>query len=175
MNIYRYKDFLAESKQAGILYHFTSPKGLRGILEDNEMSSAHGWVSFTRNYNLKQWWEVYGSVVRIAFDGDRISNKFKIEPNLFDPAKDPIFAPTFPPSYKERLDQYKKEAEERVKGILKPVITYILKIDVLEPLPGDKNKDIIDELMLDYPDLDISYVDNFEPVKLQSLIPNKVV
>lgn len=100
----RLSSILKERKQVGTLYHFTDLYGAFGILEDMKIKkneeaddiSAHGGVfvmtaprqgiSFTRNSNLiatrnagsakeRPWGEV-----RIAIDGDRLSDRYKIEP-----------------------------------------------------------------------------------------------
>lgn len=100
------KRLLAEAKQVGVIYHFTSmsnawvivgdeavlkPKG-EGRFEFNGFAFVNDrgrdWVSFTRNQNLRITPGAGGSAhnnepwheVRIAFDGDKLSNRHRIEP-----------------------------------------------------------------------------------------------
>ena len=87
-----------EAKQVGILYHWTDIDSLKGILEDDKMTSWRGYISLSRNkklnYDNKQ--------CKIIFDGNKMSNKFQFEPYLY--CKD---------------TQFKKEAEERIKCNIK--------------------------------------------------------
>lgn len=65
---------LIEAKQMGVLYHFTHVKSLEKILIDKGLKSyTYNFISFTRYWDEKQ-------CVRIAFDGDRLSEKYKIRP-----------------------------------------------------------------------------------------------
>lgn len=81
---------LREAKQAGILYHYTSAEGLKGILSSNSIKASEGeymgqtlyYVSFTRNRNLHKKPDTFGVPVdyRITIDGNKLSNKYKIRP-----------------------------------------------------------------------------------------------
>jgi hypothetical protein len=75
-------DILREAKQVGILYHFTDDEGLRGILESNELWASEtnaDHVSLTRD---KNGWHVgtRDNIFRISLDGNKISNKYKVQP-----------------------------------------------------------------------------------------------
>jgi hypothetical protein len=81
-------DLLYEAKQVGTLYHFTRTGELIGILENNILKASDMWATnkdsrsfnaFTRN---KNGWNVGGfpTDVRISIDGDKLSNKYKIQP-----------------------------------------------------------------------------------------------
>ena len=81
-------DILREAKQVGTLYHFTGTGPLISILENNILKASDSWATnddlrpfnaFTRN---KNGWDVGGfpTDVRISIDGDKLSNKYKIQP-----------------------------------------------------------------------------------------------
>jgi hypothetical protein len=85
---------LFEGKQVGILYHWTDDLDtLEKILSEDKMWSSYGYISFSRNKNLNY----LHRAVKITFDGDNMSNHFKLEPHLFN-----------------KQTKYKKEAEERI-------------------------------------------------------------
>jgi len=78
---------LYESKNVGILYHFTSIENLIEIINSNEMI-GNGSISFTRDKNFLDTTgaESIGSdstECRIVVDGDKLSNKYKIRPYNF--------------------------------------------------------------------------------------------
>lgn len=99
----RFAEFLAEGKQVGVIYHFTGFQNAWGILSDQQLKAdtdtdfyavgggfvfkrARDGVSFTRNHDLRKTANTGGkegeiwAAVRIAFDGNKLSNKHKIEP-----------------------------------------------------------------------------------------------
>lgn len=120
------KQRLAEAKQVGIIYHFTSMSNAWGILHNGNLKPkgngqfyfdgnhfvndrARDWVSFTRNKNLKitpgagggaHVGEVWNEV-RLAFDGDKLSNRHRIEPFHDDDGS---------------LQRTDNQAEEKIKG-----------------------------------------------------------
>lgn len=76
---------LNEGKQVGPLYHFTSLKRSVMILSENHMkmhreNNVYG-IPMTRD---KNFWNIERSVngvdVRLEFDGNKISNRFRIQP-----------------------------------------------------------------------------------------------
>lgn len=143
-----FKQHLEEAKQVGIIYHFTSFDKMIRILEADMMKSEYGYISFTRNYKL-----AYGSNnVRITFDGDKMSNKFKIAPFVF---------------VKDRR-RYGEEMEERiVKERIYGVIKYIKQIDIITPKIHQENfqtrwNNFKEDKKLK---LDLIFVDNWKPVK----------
>lgn len=81
---------LKEAKQVGILYHYTSVGQAIGILHDNalignpskDVEGNPSTVSFTRNQNYHNTVEFKptGGSARLAFDGDKMSNQFKLSP-----------------------------------------------------------------------------------------------
>jgi hypothetical protein len=88
-------DLLNEGKQVGTLYHYTSKDGLKGILNSNSMKAfeeiymAHHlyYISFTRNKNFHKKGSNFGvkTEYRITLDGDKLSNKYKIQPFAYVP------------------------------------------------------------------------------------------
>ena len=44
---------LFEKKSVGMIYHFTEPKNLIKIVDEDRLHSGHGHISFTRNFDLK--------------------------------------------------------------------------------------------------------------------------
>ena len=79
---------LIERKQVGTLYHFTYLNNLVEILKSNELRSGSAepfkgkhtnYISFTRSRNFEN--EVdFGSECKIVIDGDKLSDKYHIEP-----------------------------------------------------------------------------------------------
>jgi hypothetical protein len=127
---------ITEAKQVGILYHFTRTRELIDILEDNMLKASDMWAtnddprpfnSFTRN---KNGWDVGGfpTDVRIAIDGNKLSNKYKIQP----------FNMGF------EVD----EMEERVYKDIPNIKDYILDItiDTKSDMNYEMDKDILNNL-----------------------------
>lgn len=92
----RFGDLFKESKQVGIIYHFTTLHGLKLLSDKNRMAqfgceiftfvSENDHLSTTRGYFLTDTPKPFSTInskshpIRIAFDGDRISEKFKVRP-----------------------------------------------------------------------------------------------
>ena len=78
-------DLLNERKQVGTLYHFTSYSSMVAILGDNlVLKSTHGtlvqpYISFTRNKSMSS--DSISDQVRIAIDGNLLSDRYKLEPH----------------------------------------------------------------------------------------------
>lgn len=136
--------FILERKQLGTIYHFThSLWGLSCILEEDELRSGEfDGISFTRNKNM---WNIQYLTrddndrykIRISFDGDRMSDRWKFEPFLYDSDFD-----------------FKDEAEERVLwdsmyGIRKYITKITFRRKSLER--GDVTK--IRNLKKEYPEI----------------------
>jgi len=73
---------IKEAKQVGILYHFTTINNLEDILKSKGLKSDFfDYISFTRNFNLQKTSDYFKDhKVRLTFDGNKLSNKYKIEP-----------------------------------------------------------------------------------------------
>ena len=86
---------ISESKQVGTLYHYTSANGLKGILQSNSIKASEEYylgndlyfVSFTRNKNFHKKGSAFDVSMdyRIALDGNKLSNKYKIAPFAYIP------------------------------------------------------------------------------------------
>ena len=167
------KDYeLFEKKMVGIIYHFTTPSAAMDILREDMMHSQLGHISFTRNPDLKHWYEEYDSYVRLAFNGSDMSDKFKIEPHLYKPHKfDPLqdielFRDEMPKlTYKERLELFKDEREETIKkSEIYGVKKYLVQIDILSQYRTgnyEKIKNSLSELT----NVPVNIVDKFKTVR----------
>lgn len=116
---------LTEGKQVGILYHYTKYENLINILHtDTLIAGKHNgvnrkYVSFTRNKNFHLSNGSIPTHVRLVIDGDKLSNRYKIEPFTDD---DSIYG------YDVRLPD---EMEERIRlKEVKKISNYILRIDI---------------------------------------------
>jgi hypothetical protein len=98
---------LNEAKQVGILYHYTSLNNALKIIDDNKLLASHAdngiSISFTRDKNFlkKPRIGLSGSDIAFVFNGDKLSNKYKIKPNKFN------------------TDNVGDESEERINNIIK--------------------------------------------------------
>jgi hypothetical protein len=89
---------LNEGKQVGLLYHYTSTNGLKGILQSNRINASEEnylgnelyYISFTRDKNFHKKGSKFGvsTEYRITLDGDKLSNKYKIRPFAYIPGWD---------------------------------------------------------------------------------------
>lgn len=168
-HIYEYSIF--ERKQSGILYHFTTPSGVMGILKEDRMRSELGHISFTRNPDLRSWYEQYDSYVRITFDGTAMSDRFRIQPHLYKPKRfEPIqdtelFGDEPELSYPDRLNLFKDEREETImRPEISGVCKYIVQIDILKQYRQgnyERLRDSISKLT----DKPVELVDRFRPAE----------
>jgi len=81
----RFKEYFTERKQVGDLYHFTDVNKISQILYKDELEDINdrGYISFTRDKRMpsttnEPWWTI--KTVRITVDGDKLSDKYKIQP-----------------------------------------------------------------------------------------------
>lgn len=144
---------LLERKQVGTLYHFTKFENLLGIIDSNGLlNGEHNYISFTRNYdlvNLSRYFE--GHSVRLTFDGDKLSDKFKVEPYLD----------------KGWVDRDDNEQEERIlwpRFKVLPCMFALKRIDVLNSVRITS----FDKENLGKVKLPIFFVSSFSPVRLGS-------
>ena len=80
-------DIIKESKNIGDVYHFTSPRGILGILDSNLLKPSGAgfggeFVSTTRDRNFvntKRYEDksITGHIFRITLDGNKISSRYK--------------------------------------------------------------------------------------------------
>jgi hypothetical protein len=83
-----------ERKSVGLIYHFTSEAGLKGIMETNRLNCSeeyymhdeHYYVSFTRNKNFHSRGALFHvkADYRITLDGDKLSDRYKIQPFAYN-------------------------------------------------------------------------------------------
>ena len=119
---------LFERKQIGLLYHWTYIDALEKILRTDKMWSAMNYISFSRNKKLN----FNGRPVKITFDGDRMSDKFKFKPHLY--MKDVNYKEESEEriecdEYSESEDEYNKHSrgwEDMISGVKK----YIIDIEI---------------------------------------------
>jgi len=158
----KFNESLSEGKAIGTLYHFTSLDGLEGILGKDSMMSKRGYISFSRNYDLN--FADFG--IRIVFDGERLSDKFKIVPALYDPDKEDGYKL----DHTKRRELYKDEREERIYGkVIYGVKKYITNIDILG-MPDnsefpDRIQNRINKLIMNNPEIDFGVVNKFVPFR----------
>lgn len=119
-----------EAKQVGVLYHFikssrSSPEVLSSILKKGLESDQKGYVSFTRNFDLGSGYYLKRAYIRIAIDGNKLSEKYKIEPFNDASSINKRNLPYINP------DNFGTEAEERIittKPI--PIKDLIIRVDI---------------------------------------------
>lgn len=116
---------IQEAKQVGILYHYTSVNFLLQILKEDTLlsrlnSDDSRTISFTRDKNFEKFKgrSIYSTEARIVLDGNKISERYKLEPfNFF--------------KYSQTGKYY--EAEEILKiDKLSNVSKYIIRVELLE-------------------------------------------
>ena len=125
-------DLLKEAKQVGVLYHFTDFNLLKNILTQNIMIGSFGnqdvkgrYISTTRDKNFYKSEPNLGAEelqAALIFDGDKISNKYKIRPYAYEPYR--------------YFDRSGAEAEELILlpgRDFKDVKSYLLGVLLLEP------------------------------------------
>ena len=123
---------LKEAKQVGVLYHFTDFNSLKNILTQNTMIGSSGsqdvrgrYISTTRDKDFYKSEPNLGAEelqAALVFDGDKISNKYKIRPYAYEPYRD--------------LDRSGAEVEELILlpgRDFKDVKSYLLGVLLLEP------------------------------------------
>ena len=94
-------------------------KYIKTYMQEDRMIASFGYMSFTRNPLLTKAPEWKDKQVRITFDGDDMSNKFRFEPFMYGARKN---------------GYYEAEREERINltkmhGIKK----YVLQAEVIKP------------------------------------------
>ena len=148
---------IIEAKQVGIIYHFTYPSSLEKILKDGSLETINDYVSFTRNFQLTGFGQV-----RIAFDGDKLSEKYSIEP----------FADV---GLHRNNNGRESESEERI--VWKPysplpVISpkYVIQIDIKPekawvPIMKAHRMEYFKRVQAEFPQFKINIVESWRPVK----------
>lgn len=137
---------LIEAKQVGILYHFTSLEALDKIIDEEGLrSNIHDWISFSRNYTNPKTGHLEGLNVRLTFDGNKLSNKYKIEPYLDI----------------GHVIRHDEEQEERISIPQRHTLRCMFALKRIDILKGiDVDEDYWSKIKLP-----IYFVDKFKPVR----------
>lgn len=132
---------LSEGKQVGEIYHYTTIPVIRDILNQEpqfEMYSRNGETfSATRFSSLNKLNHHFADChVRISLDGDKISDKYKINPvaGLAGDDKN-VFSLEHNPE--SRIKRNSNEAEEAIRPIPVNIKNYINHIHVLPYEPHE--------------------------------------
>jgi hypothetical protein len=167
------KDILKEAKQVGTLYHYTAYTAAVDILKSGKLKSnpeganrgtigspIHS-ISFTRDKTFHQSTRYLQKPLhcRFVFDGDKMSDKFKIQP--YAQSND----------FKKGTADF--EAEETIqsnKPVEVPIQNYLVRVDVLVILK-DLGKDGYDE---DWDHYGKDYVEFFKVAKEKNIEINMV-
>jgi len=144
----RLTDLLKEAKQVGIIYHYSTFEAGLEILQSNQLKADHAAdstnakpvyaVSFTRdkrfhdNHNIGFTDTSFGQTpqVRFTIDGDKLSNKYKVQPYSQGGA------------FSKGEGAF--EAEERVtsnKQFDIPLSNYLVSVDILIEYKKPKKSD----------------------------------
>lgn len=135
---------ITEAKQVGDVYHFTSLDGAYGILTDGFIlaNDEEGQVSTTRNKNLDpaDFWDYgYGNtLIRLKLDGDKISNKYKIQPYNYSEEPD-----LEPPAY---LGKNNFEEQIVTNGQDLPIYPYLKDVMIDISKDSDFNKKTLSQI-----------------------------
>ena len=138
---------IVEGKQVGTIYHFTSLRGILGILTDGFIrSNSENQISTTRNKDMDlnllytDDYEKGELNTRLDLDGDKISNRYKIRPFQSDVGF----------GYEDRPPVYlgKDEFEEQIitNGKSLPIYPYLKNV-VLPPDENDEDYGLLDKVM----------------------------
>lgn len=151
------KHLLTEAVQRGILYHFTPVYRAQHIFSDDVLSVSDGssHISLTRNYSLGM---KFGNV-RIAIDGDKLSNNYKIEPYL-----DPEYN-AFDKSYDYYDDDRREEREEKVERDITNLKRYVIQVDIMIDMEVDKHTIQMERVLENLGGINYDFVKEWKPVK----------
>lgn len=146
--------YILESKNYGTLYHFTDEEGLNGIIDSGGLiSNFYDYISFTRSFVPPRVGHLENRYVRLAYNGNKLSNKYKINPFL---DKDYSIG-----------RQHGSESEEIIKWPERKLLKVefaLIRIDILKK---SEMKEFTKSEIEFYKKikLPIFFVDNFKPVK----------
>jgi hypothetical protein len=140
------KTLLTENKQVGILYHFRTRDGFVKLINNDFVlqTQKHTSISLTRDFNFGSIFAL-GKIycVRLTLDGNKLSDKYKIEPyNYFYYAnklkKDrDIISPSdeIKPEHEKYFSRKDAtESEERIRSNKVDVSNCILEIQINKKL-----------------------------------------
>lgn len=160
------KETLKESKQVGILYHWTDLEHLAKILQTNTLQAGHTgggereYISTTRSKDKSQFDIAKNADVSLVLNGDKISNNHKITPyhdeDMEEYGSDDIMWGDFGPigiaaddwddddwdgKKPIKIKRYGKfdEMEELITGNLHPLNKYLIKVILYKTNPKIEN------------------------------------
>lgn len=152
-----FKDFIAitEGKNIGVLYHFTRLSSLLSIVQRGFLISHMDYISFTRNFEMtssKYKNDLNFNIgdprgVRIAIDGTKLSNFYRIAPYI---------------DIHHGVTRDNGEAEERIDADRVNILKCIKQIDVMGS-DEESMKHIIK--LLDAHDIKMNFVNTWTKVK----------
>lgn len=130
---------LFESKQVGILYHYTSFINIYKILSKNILKASSKWddvpvICCTRNqyFHFDSGYTV-NTQGRLVLDGNMLSHRYKIYPYAQDTESDFEDGMEFKNSWKgdpRKIGRGLIEWEERIIGDIKNIDKYILEVNI---------------------------------------------
>ena len=135
--IQSFREYVIEAKQVGTLYHLTTTANLHSILSHGTMYSHNGKISMTRNHSLStdpgqiqgDLHHSKGYTVRMAFDGDSVSEHHKITPVKGLTFNSPD---TLNHEYNaHRVSRHEHENEESVNSRAFKFKSHLKRIDIL--------------------------------------------
>jgi hypothetical protein len=123
-----FKQYFLESKQVGVLYHYTSIDNAMHIIKENILRRSGSWISFTRDKHFHNFTErdieVSGLDCCFVVDGDKLSENYKIQPfNYFWKNG------TGPEGHYFHSGMY-DEREERVHKDIENFKQYVIKLKI---------------------------------------------
>ncbi len=133
-----------ESKQVGVLYHYTDVGSILDIIEDDSLNSEGGTISFTRDSRMHDTTVmdgVQGGSCRLVLNGDMLSYKYKVRPYNFYYPDLKSARPTFKSSMEVTDDNTLYSGTESEEAIMtdsiKDIKRYLIRVDFIY---GSKNK-----------------------------------
>lgn len=116
-------NLIKEAKQVGLLYHIFDIEGLLNILKTKSLKGYnYRYISTTRNKNFNDYLGSRpSSYFKIELDGDKLSNKYKIEPYAYTSGTNITFE-----EYEEVI------RTNEVKNIFQYVTKFIFLVDKFE-------------------------------------------
>lgn len=167
------EEILDEGKQVGIIAHYTPFNSIVKILETNTLKSSRGYVSFTRDLTNKHL-KGFGDF-RIIIDGNKLSNKYKVEPFMYNFARSENGFDRNAHKQKAKeinqsdiRDLVGHEREEMVVGEINNIKDYIIRIEFPKEWMN------FPKLKMDIKSLIEKYNIEFVPLEGLSDAPNEV-
>ena len=138
---------IVEGKQVGTIYHFTSLRGILGILTDGFIrSNSENQLSVTRDKNIdinllySDHYDKGEINTRLDLDGDKISYRYKIRPFQNDVG---FGYEDSPPAYL-RKDEFEEQIITNGKSL--PIYPYLKNV-VLPPEESDEDHGLLDKVV----------------------------